>query len=229
MKNIINLFIAVDYQYHCLFQGLWQTASWAVYEWRALLLTEQYMCGYYIIFQRGHGILWDIEIGIIFHLVIFSLLENNMSYFLVRKKNPHLWFQGHCSCSAHINIRQNRRHLSSVSVCSSWFMKLWHTRGHCIAWWFQSCAVPSGFWILCSPYPISAWAPSRCSWRSHDNQSLLLLYHVYSETQWRVSSSLPATRYRLPGPDEWVPEAVWICGTRVFSHAWRFLSVSLEE
>lgn len=155
MKNIINLFIAVDYQYHCLFQGLWQTASWAVYEWRALLLTKQYMCGYYIIFQRGHGILWDIEIGIIFQLVIFSLLENNMSYFLVRKKNPHLWFQGHCSCSAHINIRQNRRHLSSVSVCSSWFMKLWHTRGRCIAWWFQSCAVPSasGSCVLPTPSP----------------------------------------------------------------------------
>lgn len=32
----------------------------------------------------------DFEIGIIIQLVMFYLIENNMSYFLVRKKNPHV-------------------------------------------------------------------------------------------------------------------------------------------
>lgn len=170
-----------------------------------------------------------LEIGIIFQLVIFCLLENNMSYFLVRKKNPHLWFQGHCSHTILINIIQNRRHLSSVSVCSSWITKLWNTWGYCIAWWFQRCAVAHVFWILCVyPTPSPLWVPSGCPWRSHDNQRLLLFYHVYSERQWHVSSSLPAARYRLPSVDKWVTVAMWICDTRIFSHTLSFLSLILE-
>lgn len=101
-------------------------------------------------FSRGdmkHSL--DFEIGVIIQLVIFCLRENNMPSFLVRKKNPHLWFQGHCSCTILINIIQNRSYLSSVNVCPSWFMQLGDKWGYCITWWFQSYAVPSICWVLC--------------------------------------------------------------------------------
>jgi hypothetical protein len=83
---------------------------------------------------------------------MFYLIENNMSYFLVRKKNPHVWLQGHCSCTILIDIIQNREHLSSVSVHLTWFMQCHVGIRGCCRTWAMQCQVSAGSCVLSLPH-----------------------------------------------------------------------------
>lgn len=144
----------VDYWHHWAYSRSLADAKLRCL-WMADFIVDKALCVNNTSFSRGDmRYTLDFEIGIIIQLVMFYLIENNMSYFLVRKKNPHVWLQGHCSCTILIDIIQNRGHLSSVSVHLSWFMQC-HVGISKDVVEHELCSVKYLLGPVCSPYPIS--------------------------------------------------------------------------